>query len=293
LDDPVIATPAPTAVRVERVALLAGSLGSHATAAMTAALGDMEITETRGVLVLCELARSGPLRPREIQAMTGLTSGGTTNLLDRLARLDLVARSHDLVEGDRRAVVVGLAPRGREVVEVVMGVFAQQAGAIRSFLLDLDAELGGAAAHSGLPADGGRSDSSEPDGRLLDAVAGLARLGIALRNAMVAGFEHQEVFGNETAVILGTLLHGGPRRPRDLQSLVPLTSGGLTKLLARLESVGLVTLDRHRLAADRRATIVSITAAGRRAMTVAGATLAERRDEIRGLIREAADLLGA
>jgi DNA-binding MarR family transcriptional regulator len=126
-------------------------------------------------------------------------------------------------------------------------------------------------------------------GRLLDAVAGFARLGIALRAAMVSGLEHPEVFGNETAVILGALMHGSPRRPRDLQSLVPLTSGGLAKVLARLEAAGLVTLDRHRLAADRRATIVSITRAGRRAMTVAGATLAERREEIRALIREVAE----
>lgn len=285
--------------------MLAGLLGSRITAALVVALGSLEITETRGVLVLCRLAQLGPLRPREIQAMTGLTSGGTTNLLDRLARLELIERSHDLVEGDRRAVVVQLAPRGQEVVEIVATVFSEHAGAVLSMLGALDDELAGIADGSdpdaGTPSTPRSADRAVgearpgPAGRidrLLDAVATFARLGIALRTALVAGIEQEEVFGNETAVILGALLRGGPRRPRDLAALVPLSSGGLAKLLARLEAAGLVTQDRHRLEADRRATIVSISPAGRRAMAAADATLAERRDEIRPIARELASLLG-
>jgi DNA-binding MarR family transcriptional regulator len=306
MDVLVIATSEPSVVRVDRVATLAGSFGSRMTAALADALGSLEITETRGMLVLARSAQVGPLRPREIKAMTGLTSGGTTNLLDRLARLELIARSHDLVVGDRRAVVVEPTPRGREVVEIAAAVFAQQADAIRSFLRDLDDAFEDAPASSTPEAGGPPRSAADAAaravarpvapltaGRLLDAVASLARLGIALRSAMVAGLEPEDVFGNETAVILGTLAYGGPRRPRDLQALVPLSSGGLAKLLARLEDAGLVALDRHRLEADRRATIVSITAAGRRAMTVAGETLAERGEEIRAQIREAAELLDA
>ncbi|MDH4142508.1 MAG: MarR family transcriptional regulator [Chloroflexota bacterium] len=301
----MIATSAPSTVRADRVAMLAGLLGSRITAALAVVLGSLEITETRGVLVLCRLARLGPLRPREIQAMTGLTSGGTTNLLDRLARLELIERSHDLVEGDRRAVVVQLAPRGQEVVVTVATVFSKHAGAILSTLRALDDELAGIADGSdpdaGTPSAPRSADRAvgdarpDPAGRidrLLDAVATFAGLGITLRTALVAGIEQEEVFGNETAVILGSLLRGGPRRPRDLAALVPLSSGGLAKLLARLEVAGLVTQDRHRLEADRRATIVSISPAGRRAMAAADATLAERRDEIRPIVRELASLLG-
>jgi DNA-binding MarR family transcriptional regulator len=301
----MIATSTQSAVRADRVAALAGPIGTRITAELVAALGRIELTETGGVLVLSALARRGPLRPREIQEITMLSSGGTTNQLDRLAGLGLVTRSHDLVEGDRRAVLVALAPRGREVVDLVAATLARHVEAIRTFLGELDAELGGGApgpshlpALRGEPTVGGATASEGAgaglaDPRLVDGLIVFTRLGVALRAAMVTGFEDAAVFGNETAVILGMLLSGGPRRPRDLQPLVALSSGGLAKLLARLEAAGLVTLDRHRLDADRRATIVSITARGRRAMAVAGAALAERRDEIRAITRELAELLDA
>lgn len=291
----MVANPAPSAVRVDRVALVAGSMGTRITAALGDVL-DEGLVDTTTICVLCALERDGQLRPRDVQALTPLTSGGTTNLLDRLAALDLVSRSHDTVSGDRRAVVVALTASGRRIVAATAGVFAAEAASIRSFLAELEAELGGREPEGAPPDDPGRATPGAASGSsgaavavsrdVLDAIIGLAQLGFALRRALVTGLHPETYFENPVAVVLGALMTGGPRRPRDLQPLLGMTSGGTTKLLFRIERSGLIALDRHRLEADRRATIVSITALGRRAMAEASASLAAHADELRAIIRE-------
>jgi len=297
--------PSPSAVRVERIALLSGSIGVTLSAALAARLGDVRLTASGTVLLLSALARRGPLRPRDLQQLTGLTSGGTTNQLDRLIARGLVTRSHDAVGNDRRAVVVALAPTGRRVVDQIAATFIEHADSVRDYLRALEAELAHpqpgsprVAAAAPEPDDGGSGSRRDPAApgtlagdRVLDALMILSRLGGELRGVLIAGLRREAIVSNEAAIVLGELARGGSRRPRDLGALLGTTSGGTTKLLARLEAAGLVALDRGHLEADRRATIVSLTRRGRRALAVSGAALDERSDAIRGLIRDAAALL--
>lgn len=292
----MVASSVPSTVRVDRVALLVGALGTRLTAALGSVLEE-SLIDTAIIAVLCSLERNESLRPREIQALTAMTSGGTTILLDRLVALDLVARAHDDVAGDRRAVVVSLTPRGRDTVAAIESVFADESAWIRSILAELEGEFGGSTL---APSDGARLEASDAElgGRadsepnaggtvlrpVVDAIIGLAQLGFALRRALVAGLHPEVYMDNSVCLVLGSLLAGGPRRPRDLQPLLGMTSGAMTKLLLRIERSGLVVLERHRLEADRRATIVSITPAGRRAMAESSASMAAHATDILAII---------
>ena len=60
----------------------------------------------------------------------------------------------------------------------------------------------------------------------------------------------------------------GRLRMQELADVLPLTKSGLTRLVDRMESAGL--LSRQECAEDRRGTFACLTDAGRRALTTAG-----------------------
>jgi DNA-binding MarR family transcriptional regulator len=66
-------------------------------------------------------------RPTQIADELGLTPSGTSGVLARLEQAGLLTRRHDLTPGDRRAVVVALTPRGEEVADLQLDVFARHA----------------------------------------------------------------------------------------------------------------------------------------------------------------------
>jgi DNA-binding MarR family transcriptional regulator len=71
--------------------------------------------------VLATLRRSGEpfqLSPGALSSTLMLTTGGMTGRLNRLEGAGLVTRSADL--GDRRALVVTLTDRGRELIDVAV-----------------------------------------------------------------------------------------------------------------------------------------------------------------------------
>jgi len=70
--------------------------------------------------VLATLRRAGPpyrLRPTEFTSALMLTSSGTTKRLDRLEQAGLIERSPD--PQDRRGTLIGLTPKGREMIDGV------------------------------------------------------------------------------------------------------------------------------------------------------------------------------
>ena len=79
---------------------------SRQRAAVAALLG---VTET-DVLALQHLAWAGALTPSQLARHLQLTSGGTTALIQRLARLDYVTR--EAHPEDRRSSLVRLSPTG-------------------------------------------------------------------------------------------------------------------------------------------------------------------------------------
>lgn len=85
------------------------------------------------------LHAAGPMTPGELSAHTGLTTGPTTRLIDRLEQAGYVRRAPD--PGDRRKVIVeqvgtpaeldeALAPARRKVAEVLQSYTPEQLGTL-------------------------------------------------------------------------------------------------------------------------------------------------------------------
>jgi DNA-binding MarR family transcriptional regulator len=275
------ATSASVASGLDRIGLLLGSLGSRLTAALAEPV-DEGLTGTGTVLVISALSERGPLRPRDLRAITQLTSGGTTNQLDRLVGLGLVSRSHHALDGDRRAVLVTLTSERQRVADAIARVVSDHGPEVVAFLADLRDALGGRARGS----DAVPLPSTVDRARAHAVMVGLGRLGLAVGATMEVGFDPGIGRDNENVVIVSALAARGPLRPRDLREHVSLTSGGLSKKLARLEAAGLIRQQRGVVAADRRATVLTITPQGRRRLRIAVDALADRHAAILAIVRE-------
>ncbi|WP_182112159.1 MarR family winged helix-turn-helix transcriptional regulator [Actinotalea sp. JY-7876] len=89
--------------------------------------------------VLATLRRSGEpfaLSPSGLTASLMLTSGGTTGRIDRLERAGLVRRSPD--PADRRALLVSLTERGRDVVDAAVAAGLETQRRLASGLSDAE-----------------------------------------------------------------------------------------------------------------------------------------------------------
>lgn len=122
-------------------------------------------------------------------------------------------------------------------------------------------------------------------------VALMGRVGVALSQAFedVVG---PELTGNGPLVTLMVLDIEGPKRPRQLQRATGLTSGGVSKLLLRLEEAELVNREFGQVPGDRRGATVSLTPKGEAAARQVAGLLLERLGEVRELIRELHGLVG-
>jgi len=66
----------------------------------------------------------GPMSPGELAELTLRSTGGMTQIVDRLVRDGLVQRTAD--RSDRRRVVVGLTPKGRRLVTKAQHVYERE-----------------------------------------------------------------------------------------------------------------------------------------------------------------------
>jgi DNA-binding MarR family transcriptional regulator len=131
---------------MRELAFLLGSFGQAASDAVTAEVGDAELTANLPVIVIMELDLEGPRRPMEIQALTGLASSASvTRLIDRLEERGIVQRTFGAVPGDRRATVISLTPEGERVagqlalgLEKHIALFRSQLHALLDFIDELD-----------------------------------------------------------------------------------------------------------------------------------------------------------
>lgn len=72
--------------------------------------------------VLAALRRNGEpfqAKPSELAAMTMLTSGGMTGRVDQLEKLNLIRRVPD--PDDRRVMMAQLSPKGKSLIDQLMG----------------------------------------------------------------------------------------------------------------------------------------------------------------------------
>lgn len=106
---------------IARGLLRAGELGLKMSADIAATTGDEYLAGNAPVAVLACLWLEESMRPRDLTAVIGLTSGGTTKVIDHLEETGLVVRDADSVD-DGRGVAVTLTAEGRAVTERILGV---------------------------------------------------------------------------------------------------------------------------------------------------------------------------
>lgn len=220
-----------------------------------------DVGSNRECQVLSILLREGPLRPKDLLSAAGMTSGGLTKLLDRLETLDLVRRDYGHVPGDHRGVSVALTPAGKAAVSAVDHVMARtlsgdEAKITRTLeLLDQIA-----------PVQAGQIDSESSPPAGYDVTRDLAELGEALLHALTTGVELDDPNPANATLALWSIGRREMTRPRHLTDATGLSSGGVSKLLDRLEADGLITRVAGR-STDRRAVVMDLTDRGREELT--------------------------
>lgn len=114
----------------------------------------------------------------------------------------------------------------------------------------------------------------------------MAEFGHSVSRAMAAVAPAPELVSNTPLVVLSQLSMHGSQRPHELAELTSMTTGGLSKLLDRMERRGVVRRVRGAVPGDRRAVVVELTPTGRDMMRVVTKELAVRLPEARGLLVE-------
>lgn len=100
------ATTLPTALaKLDRL----GDLGARLSRRLDS---DVGLADSRQRLALATLADWGDARPGQLADVLGLTSGGTTYLVDQLESAGVVERLYGIVPTDRRAVEIRLTASG-------------------------------------------------------------------------------------------------------------------------------------------------------------------------------------
>jgi DNA-binding MarR family transcriptional regulator len=102
--------PSSTLAAIDRLATVGAALSARTEIATG-------LTDTRQRLALALAADWGEVRPTQLAEELGLTSGGTTYLVDQLESAGLVERLYGTVPTDRRAVVIRLTASGRDASE--------------------------------------------------------------------------------------------------------------------------------------------------------------------------------
>jgi DNA-binding MarR family transcriptional regulator len=205
------------------------------------------VSGNSAVAMLMTLRAEGPQRPAWLASVTGLTTGGLSKAVDRLARHGFVTRGTKGTDGDGRSVRIALTDKGRRTASIIDDVAS---GSLRELADELD-ELVSIAGQVGVPA--GRADPTAST----TVLARLARVGVQLSEAL-----RSSPIDDHAAVLVLCVLDGdGPCRPGRLVEVLGMSSGGVTKLVDRLAARGLVERSYGTLA-DRRGVVISITPAG-------------------------------
>jgi DNA-binding MarR family transcriptional regulator len=111
------------------------------------------------------------------------------------------------------------------------------------------------------------------------------RLGAAVSEALHARVDPRFTTNVEVMVITSLDLLG-PQRPSDVIELTGMSSGGVTKVLDRLEGNGLIVREYGTVKGDRRGTRLVLTAEGRQVAGELAAGLEDRMDALRLAIEE-------
>lgn len=242
--------------------------------ALTAALVDVgygSISSNADIVVLATIRLDGPQRPSSLADITGLTSGGTTNLLDRLETAGFVHRTTDGVD-DGRGVLVVITPAGVTAIERIGDVVATELAASPDRFDDVRRRFRALGRHIPVMP----SSLTEPELQLRDLLrlAELARILTDVFDSVL----HDPTPSKSTLALWFASRPGGVR-PGQLVDLTGLSSAGVSELLDRLEHRDLVVRTAGR-PPDRRVVMVESTTAGRELLARVIRTMGTRLDEV-------------
>jgi DNA-binding MarR family transcriptional regulator len=116
-------------------------------------------------------------------------------------------------------------------------------------------------------------------------LAVLGRLGASVHEALAERVD-PGIVKNLDILVLVTLDVEGRLRPSDIRKLTGLSSSGVTKLLDRLEQLGLVTRDFGTVRGDKRGSHVTLTPEGRVVAGQLADGLASQMDSVRTAVTE-------
>jgi DNA-binding MarR family transcriptional regulator len=119
-----------------------GRLGLELDAALRQSPEVPRPVELAAAIALATIRLEGPCRPRRIAETVGLTSGGTTKLLDRMAEQGLIVRSDAPVDGDHRAVSVDATAAGDGFLDAVLDAWDRRIERIHDVIRPLAIRLG-------------------------------------------------------------------------------------------------------------------------------------------------------
>lgn len=122
-------------------------------------------------------------------------------------------------------------------------------------------------------------------------VLSLARLNLALSTAAARAAKDPDLASIQPILVLFALDMDGPMRPTGIQELTGLSSGGVTKLVERLEQKGLVSRKAGAVSDDRRGVLVELTRRGRNTVRSMADSMAGALPEARPVATDLAEAL--
>jgi DNA-binding MarR family transcriptional regulator len=210
-----------------------------------------ELHGNRSVQLVMLLNHRGPIRPRDLQGPIGLTSGGLTKLVDRLVELGVIERYDRGGAGDGRAVLVRLTRKGHATVRHLHRVLADAHDDLRPVgkeILQLTEAIGGR-----------RTTPTPP---FTDLPTAMSRAGLVILSALGDADDRLDRDDFQMLLALCQIDLLGGCRPGTLIDALGLSSGGVSKLLDRLEAHGWITREYGTLGDDRRAVVLHTTESG-------------------------------
>lgn len=127
--------------------------------------------------------------------------------------------------------------------------------------------------------------SSSEHASIQRAIVLLAHLGMGVGQA-IAEVTDAETSGNAPVALIFTLDLEGPQRPGAIQEITGLSSSGVSRLLDRMESGGLISRKPGHIEGDRRGVLVALTPAGRRQSRRMAAAASSWLEDHRTFIKE-------
>jgi DNA-binding MarR family transcriptional regulator len=127
----------------------------------------------------------------------------------------------------------------------------------------------------------------------LQMLLGSGRIGAVISDGLAQTSGNPELARSQTIAVLADLSINGGRRPADIQQITGLTSGGVTKLVDRMEALGVVQRAFGQVPADRRAIVVTLTDHGREVTAAMADGLLARLGDLRETLTLVLELVDA